>query len=319
MPASSRDVKEAVSATRLPPLIERLQHAQLIKQGAEAKVYKATLYPVPIVTYPSSSYNSSRREDEPSTSTTRPQPVLLKHRFSKQYRHPTLDTLLTKQRLTSEVRALARCLKAGVTVPGLRVVDLKQGIVGMEWIEGWSVREVLGGGQDGDELPDDKETTSLETEHDDHAKTLEGENRRMEELMAMLENRGVDRDIMLATIGAAIAKMHLADIIHGDLTTSNMMLRLVEPITPNDLSFEVATSPMSEDRAVDLYVLERAFASTHPVPKLPSGGEGVPLFDTVLEGYRRAMEELGKKGDWARVEKRLDEVRMRGRKRSMVG
>lgn len=26
-------------------------------------------------------------------------------------------------------------------------------------------------------------------------------------------------------IGTEIAKMHLADIIHGDLTTSNMMLR----------------------------------------------------------------------------------------------
>ena len=29
-------------------------------------------------------------------------------------------------------------------------------------------------------------------------------------------------------IGAEIAKMHLADIIHGDLTTSNMMLRKVD-------------------------------------------------------------------------------------------
>jgi hypothetical protein len=26
-------------------------------------------------------------------------------------------------------------------------------------------------------------------------------------------------------VGAEIAKMHLADIIHGDLTTSNMMVR----------------------------------------------------------------------------------------------
>ena len=29
----------------------------------------------------------------------------------------------------------------------------------------------------------------------------------------------------MALIGAEIAKMHQADIIHGDLTTSNMMLR----------------------------------------------------------------------------------------------
>jgi TP53 regulating kinase-like protein len=29
----------------------------------------------------------------------------------------------------------------------------------------------------------------------------------------------------MMVVGAEIAKMHLADIIHGDLTTSNMMLR----------------------------------------------------------------------------------------------
>ena len=32
-------------------------------------------------------------------------------------------------------------------------------------------------------------------------------------------------DALLGLIGTEIAKMHLADIIHGDLTTSNMMLR----------------------------------------------------------------------------------------------
>ena len=32
-------------------------------------------------------------------------------------------------------------------------------------------------------------------------------------------------DHLMTLIGTEIAKMHLADIIHGDLTTSNMMLR----------------------------------------------------------------------------------------------
>ena len=80
-----------------------------------------------------------------------------------------------------------------------------------------------------------------------------------------------------------------------------------------------SVSSFPEERAVDLYVLERAFASTHPVPLLAGGGEGVPLFDKVLDGYRAAMERRGKKGDWGKVERRLEEVRMRGRKRSMVG
>lgn len=36
-------------------------------------------------------------------------------------------------------------------------------------------------------------------------------------------------DDMLRSIGREIAKMHIAEIVHGDLTTSNMMIRL----TPN--------------------------------------------------------------------------------------
>lgn len=80
-----------------------------------------------------------------------------------------------------------------------------------------------------------------------------------------------------------------------------------------------STSILPEERAVDLYVLERAFASTHPVALLESGEEGVSQFESVLRGYQRKMEKSGKKGEWGRVESRLEEVRMRGRKRSMVG
>jgi len=32
-------------------------------------------------------------------------------------------------------------------------------------------------------------------------------------------------DALMGMIGVEIAKMHYADVIHGDLTTSNMMLR----------------------------------------------------------------------------------------------
>jgi TP53 regulating kinase-like protein len=37
----------------------------------------------------------------------------------------------------------------------------------------------------------------------------------------------------MVMVGTEIAKMHLADIIHGDLTTSNMMLR--RPTSVGDL------------------------------------------------------------------------------------
>ena len=64
-------------------------------------------------------------------------------------------------------------------------------------------------------------------------------------------------------------------------------------------------STQGEDRAVDLYVLERAFGSTHP------RAEG--LFGEVLKAYGESFRGANV------VLKRLEDVRMRGRKRSMLG
>ena len=129
---------------------------------AEQKVYRAALLPSPRMTLSTSAAASS-----PSSAPAPPAPVdtLLKYRFPKRYRHPTLDAQLTRQRLTSEARALVRCIKAGVRVPGLRLVDVKQGCLGIEWIEGWSVREILGGGQE-DDLAAEAEG-ELEAEEDE--------------------------------------------------------------------------------------------------------------------------------------------------------
>jgi len=101
--------------------------------------------------------------------------------------------------------------------------------------------------------------------------------------------------------------------VDGDLTTSNMIIR--HPLAARGASssklvlidFGLAyTSTLVEDKAVDLYVLERAFASTHP--------DSEPMFFAVLEAYKKGM---GK--DWTAVERRLEDVRLRGRKRSMLG
>ena len=65
-------------------------------------------------------------------------------------------------------------------------------------------------------------------------------------------------------IGIVIGKMHDADIVHGDLTTSNIMIREVDNKAIL-IDFGLSTvSTVLEDKAVDLYVLERAFISTHP-------------------------------------------------------
>lgn len=131
---------------------------------------------------------------------------------------------------------------------------------------------------------------------------------------------------LMRRIGSAVGRMHGVGVVHGDLTTSNMMLRPWEKgrepanghagdgggdgLLDGDIviiDFGLASQSTSdEDRAVDLYVLERAFASTH------SRAEG--LFTAVLESsYKETFKQAPV------VLKKLEEVRMRGRKRSMIG
>lgn len=127
---------------------------------------------------------------------------------------------------------------------------------------------------------------------------------------------------LMGRIGKAVAKCHEVGVVHGDLTTSNLMLRPnqpsstaeAEPSTTNDpLGGEVvmidfglsAQSVQEEDRAVDLYVLERAFGSTHPRTEA--------LFGEVLRSYGECYKAA--KG----VLRRFEEVRMRGRKKIMIG
>jgi TP53 regulating kinase-like protein len=51
---------------------------------------------------------------------------------------------------------------------------------------------------------------------------------------------------------------------------------------------------MVEDKAVDLYVLERAFSSTHP--------DSEAMFKSVLDSY---AEHMGK--GWSAISKRLED------------
>lgn len=195
------------------------------------------MFPEPTTYHPGSSS---------SFSAASPTPVILKHRFTKTYRHPTLDASLTSQRLTFEARALARAAKAGVTVPKVVWVDEKAGVIGMERIEGWSVREILGGGAEGEvEVIEEQEIEEdVENKAEDSAVREEPEGPESEGLKA-LKNLGVTQgefssstisvrkastksilEHLMRSIGAALARLHKTMIIHGDLTTSNMMVRL---------------------------------------------------------------------------------------------
>jgi TP53 regulating kinase and related kinases len=109
--------------------------------------------------------------------------------------------------------------------------------------------------------------------------------------------------------GRMVAVMHCADMLHGDLTTSNVMVERVEGGEGQLVLIDFGlseTSTSHEDKAVDLYVLERAFDSTHPGQRY--------LVDACLAGYLDANADAARP-----VLQRLDNVRSRGRKRVAFG
>ncbi len=126
--------------------------------------------------------------------------------------------------------------------------------------------------------------------------------------------------------GEAIARLHDADIVHGDLTTSNMMIReSTGTLVLIDFGLSSAgAQPQPEDKAVDLYVLERAFISTHPQAQHLVGlcyiifytCCDLPLdaqIDGLLDSYTATSRKPGI------VMSKLAAVRLRGRKRTAFG
>jgi TP53 regulating kinase-like protein len=175
------------------------------------------------------------------------------------------------------------------------MVDADCGMIGMEWIDGWSVREVLGGGAEGEEEPSDYNNDGNAEE--DEARVLtpveEAKKKRREEAESVLAVLNVSVSDLMSSIGHLLAKMHLANIVHGDLTTSNMMLRplTVDPGTESKpyeivlIDFGLASaSNVAENLAVDLYVLERAFGSTHPASEQWFDGVSTKLYGGVETG-----------------------------------
>lgn len=287
----------ATTTTHVPPapFSSNLPHElSLITQGAEALIYKTHFL----------------------TPTTK---IALKYRPKKSYRHPALDAKLTRGRILAEARVMMRLRKEGVGVPAVLGMSWEEGWLAMEWINGGSVRAVL-----------DWWFKAQETV---------GRNQGEADEVVM---------VLMRKIGRVVGRMHEVGVTHGDLTTSNLMVKMPKSISGDEI--EIATPPIldtppiedppiverasqhipqnfdpailqgqtmlidfglavqtvqDEDRAVDLYVLERAFGSTHP----QAGG----LFLEVLEAYSESFKGA------SIVLKRLEDVRLRGRKKSMIG
>jgi len=115
------------------------------------------------------------------------------------------------------------------------MVDVTERVLGIEWIEGKSIRMLLGGGAEGEEeqlfepeeSPDD-DTTDASGESVSHVDPLDEYQVTIGMSLTPTIFSPSDlscADEIMRLIGSEIAKMHRSDIIHGDLTTSNMIIR----------------------------------------------------------------------------------------------
>lgn len=202
-------------------------------------------------------------------------PALVKDRFKKAYRHSTLDDTLMKERMKAEVRAILKCKSVGIRTPTLYLVDLHRRSIYMEYFP--------------------HSVTAKEFIFNANESLIE---------------------ILSVYIGKLLGKMHANNIVHGDLTTSNILISNKKKI---DIFYETFdnlelilidfglshTESTVEDKAVDLYVLERAILSTHTTT--------CNIFTLILNGYKAENKSC------IEVFNKLEEVRARGRKRTMVG
>lgn len=98
-------------------------------------------------------------------------------------------------------------------------------------------------------------------------------------------------------IGKQLAKLHDNNIIHGDLTTSNLILNKKENkvyFIDFGLSFH---STRIEDRAVDLHLIKQALEAKHP-----SIYENA--YDSIIKGYKTSKNAKQTISQLEKVEKR---------------
>jgi Kae1-associated kinase Bud32 len=125
---------------------------------------------------------------------------------------------------------------------------------------------------------------------------LKGE--RIKDIFDKITNE--ERKLLCEQIGCQIGLMHNAEIIHGDLTTSNMIL-VKNKVYFIDFGLSEINNEI-EARGVDLHLLMEAMESTHSTH--------ASFFSSVFDGYQKTYE-----GDVSLVQKKIDDIIRRGRYR----
>jgi bifunctional N6-L-threonylcarbamoyladenine synthase / protein kinase Bud32 len=190
--------------------------------------------------------------------------VLLKKRIPKGYRIEEIDQYLRKIRTKKEAKLLGEAKRCGVVTPLVYDVDQGESTITMGKINGKEVKEVFSEGNPPD----------------------------MDQIVSISE-----------IIGENVARLHNCGIIHGDLTTSNIILKLDEQNeTPQLVFIDFGLGKVSqlvEDKGVDLLVFKKAISGIHhDISQV--------CFDSIIRGYEGA-------GDYKQIVAKIEEIEGRGR------
>jgi len=186
--------------------------------------------------------------------------VLVKKRVAKGYRIKEIDDYLRRKRTKKEAKIMGESKRCGVLSPLVYDVDLKDYSITMEKVKGSEVKELFSG----------------------------------ENSLDLSEILSISR-----IIGENVARLHDCGIIHGDLTTSNVILS-EDGDSLVFIDFGLAKiSHLVEDKGVDLLVFKKALNGIHH-------DISAACFDSILKGYEGA-------NDYKDIVSKVEEIEGRGR------
>ncbi len=186
--------------------------------------------------------------------------VLVKKRVVKSYRIKEIDDYLRKKRTKNEAKLMAEAKRCGVVTPLVYDVDLKEYSITMEKVQGLEVKKIFSS----------------------------------EDPLDLNQIRSISR-----TIGENVALLHDCGLIHGDLTTSNLILG-EDGKSVVFIDFGLGkVSDLVEDKGVDLLVFKKAINGIHH-------DISQECFDHILKGYEGAR-------DYREVVAKIEEIEGRGR------
>jgi TP53 regulating kinase-like protein len=111
-------------------------------------------------------------------------------------------------------------------------------------------------------------------------------------------------------IGHDVAKMHEAGIIHGDLTTSNLLMEKKKSPIKKDVKFIdfglSSYSESTEDKGVDLHLFKRVITSTH-------ADHFDDIYPPFISGYKKFHGKHNDMNSCLEILAKIDEIETRGR------